>query len=100
MAPPVRSKLRAPGIGRQCARHGFCDAGALILRRPVPTANEAKHVSGVTVDGSEPTAAAAVQILCPQRPLGGLFERFQEAGGLSLEQRASPWLAGHLAHMH
>src|SRR5262249_36325067 len=93
-------ELRAPGIGSQCARHGFSDAGALTLRQPAPTADERDHVSGVAVDGSEPTAAAAVQILCPQRPLGGLSELFQEARGLSLEQRAPTWLAGHLAHVH
>jgi hypothetical protein len=29
-----------------------------------------------------------------------LFELFEEARGLSLEQRAPTWLAGHLAHVH
>src|SRR5215831_10466057 len=95
---PVGPELRTPGIGGQCARHGICYAGALIVCQPVPTANERDHVSGIAVDGSEPALAAAVQILCPQRPLGGLIELLQKALGLNLEDRAPTWLTSHLAH--
>src|SRR6185503_2903380 len=83
---PRGTGIRAAGVCDQRARSSVAHAGTLRLGQPSPSSQQRDHVPGIAVDGTEPLAVVAVEILGPERSLLGLPEIFEQAHCLLLEE--------------